>query len=134
MIFLSCDGGSRGNPGPAALGVVVKDEHGVVLSCKKKFLGTTTNNVAEYSSLIEGLILARLYGDEVTVLMDSELIIRQARGEYKVKAPHLRVFLDRVHEVARGFKTVVFQEVPREENVMADALVNEELDEEAKRR
>ncbi len=132
MIFLSCDGGSRGNPGPAALGVVIKDEAGNVLSCKKKFLGTTTNNVAEYSSLIEGLTLARPYGDELTVLMDSELIIRQVRGEYKVKAEHLKELLEKVKSLAREFKFVIFEEVPREKNSMADALVNEELDAQAR--
>lgn len=135
-ITVNIDGGSRGNPGPAAAAMVITDEEGKVMATKSKFLGPgLTNNFAEWSAL-EGAVGALVYlageHDSLTaeVLADSELVVRQFNRQYKIKEPTLREIAERVWEnlaITPGLKLTV-KHVPREENKLADAAVNRELD------
>lgn len=123
------DGGARGNPGPAASGIVVKDETGKTLSAFGVYLGIQTNNVAEYTALLEALKKAKELGaTEVDCVLDSELVVKQMRGEYKVKEPTLQKLFIKVYNVAAGFKKVTYRHVMREKNKEADAEVNKILD------
>jgi ribonuclease HI len=126
---LSTDGGARGNPGPAAFGYVLEAEDGTVLAAHGETIGIATNNVAEYSALIAGLEKAReLAVDEVEVVSDSELMVKQMTGEYRVKNEALQELWSRASRVARGFRDVSYTAVRREHNELADRLVNEALD------
>ena len=126
---LSTDGGARGNPGPAAFGYVLEAEDGTVLAAHGETIGIATNNVAEYSALIAGLERAReLAVDEVEVVSDSELMVKQMRGEYRVKNETLQELFARASRLARGFRDVSYTAVRREHNELADRLVNEALD------
>jgi len=122
------DGGSRGNPGPAGIGAVIKDENGNNLSEVSKYIGTSTNNVAEYLAVIYGLQEALFNGIRKVVLkVDSQLIARQLKGEYKVKDQDLKKFFDIALNLFKGFDSVEIIEIPREENKEADKLVNSAL-------
>ena len=126
---LYTDGGARGNPGPAAYGYVLETEDGTVLAAEGKAIGVATNNVAEYSALIAGLGKAlELAVPEVEVRSDSELMVKQMRGEYKVKNEGLRVLSLEAGRLARQVGTVEYHHVRREHNELADRLVNEALD------
>jgi ribonuclease HI len=126
---LSTDGGARGNPGPAAYGYVLEAEDGTVLAAHGETIGIATNNVAEYSALIAGLEKAReLEVDEVDVVSDSELMVKQMTGEYRVKNETLQELWSRASRIARGFRDVSYTAVRREHNELADRLVNEALD------
>ena len=126
---LSTDGGARGNPGPAAYGYVLEAEDGTVLAAHGETLGTATNNVAEYRALVAGLEKAlELHVDEIEVVSDSELLVKQMRGEYKVKKPALRDLWDEATDLARQLRSVRYTAVRREHNELADRLVNEALD------
>jgi ribonuclease HI len=129
-VVVHVDGGARGNPGPAAIGAVVSTPEGEVLDEASARIGEATNNVAEYRALLLGLELARELGaEEVEVVNDSELIARQIGGEYKVKHAGLKpLFLEATKEL-RGFHKWAVRPVRREQNVRADELVNEALDE-----
>jgi ribonuclease HI len=126
---LSTDGGSRGNPGPAAYGYVLEAEDGTVLDARGEAIGKATNNVAEYRGLLAGLEAALERGvEEVEVVSDSELLVKQMRGEYKVKNETLRELVDAAEALARRLKRVRYTAVRREHNELADRLVNEALD------
>lgn len=131
---LYADGGSRGNPGPAGAGALVTDEEGVQVVTVSEFLGTTTNNVAEYTAVIralEGLhalLGTAIAGAIVDVRMDSQLVVKQMNGEYKIKHPSMIPLAARVKELAREYKQVTFTHVYREANKKADALANEAMD------
>ena len=126
---LSTDGGSRGNPGPAAYGYVLESEDGHVLDARGEAIGTATNNVAEYRGLIAGLDSAVQRGvDELEVVSDSELLVKQMQGEYKVKNETLQVLQREAAELASGLKRVTYTAVRRAHNELADQLVNEALD------
>ena len=126
---LSTDGGSRGNPGPAAYGYVLEAEDGTVLDARGEAIGKATNNVAEYRGLLAGLEAALERGvEEVEVVSDSELLVKQMRGEYKVKNETLRELVDDAEALARRLKRVRYTAVRREHNELADRLVNEALD------
>jgi ribonuclease HI len=126
---LSTDGGARGNPGPAAYGYVVEANDGTVLAAHGETIGTATNNEAEYRALVAGLEEALELGvDELEVVSDSELVVKQMRGEYKVKKPTLRELSDEAGQLARRLKSVSYTAVRREHNELADRLVNEALD------
>jgi ribonuclease HI len=128
------DGGSRGNPGPAASGAVLYAEDGTVLAEVGEFLGRATNNVAEWRSLVIGLGRARELGvDEIAIRMDSELVVRQVTGVYRVKHADLIPFATKVKALLREFKSSDIRHVPRKENAAADAVVNQVLDEAAAR-
>lgn len=130
-LHLFTDGGSRGNPGQAAIGIVIEDpSKGEVIRDHYERIGIETNNVAEYRALIEGLkIVNRFHPNRLVCHLDSELIVKQLSGEYKVKMPTLRVFFDEIQELAVGFADIKFIHIPRGDNHKADALVNKALDE-----
>ena len=126
---LSTDGGSRGNPGPAAYGYVLETDDGTVLDARGEAIGVATNNVAEYRGLLAGLASALERGiEELEVVSDSELLVKQMLGEYKVKSPTLRELVDEAEALARGLRRVRYTAVRREHNELADRLVNEALD------
>jgi ribonuclease HI len=126
---LSTDGGARGNPGPAAYGYVLEAEVGTVLDARGETIGIATNNVAEYRALIAGLEKAVELGvDELEVVSDSELLVKQMQGEYRVKNEALRELNDEANFLERKLGRVRYKAVRREHNELADKLVNEALD------
>jgi ribonuclease HI len=126
---LFTDGGARGNPGPAAYGFVLESEDGTVLAAEGEAIGTATNNVAEYSGLIAGLEKAiELHVPQVEVVSDSELMVKQMRGEYRVKNEALRELYDEATALARRVGNVEYRHVKRAHNELADKLVNDALD------
>jgi ribonuclease HI len=128
-VVVHVDGGARGNPGPAAIGVVVSDPEGDVLDRYGEAIGETTNNVAEYRALIAGVERARALGaDEVEVVGDSELIAKQVNGQYKVKHAGLKPLHAEALRALAGFGRWRVRTVPRAQNAAADALVNAALD------
>jgi len=128
MIKVFTDGGSRGNPGPAACGYVVYDEAGNIRQKCGKYLGVATNNEAEYQGVIEALCHPELVsGSQVDFFLDSLLVVNQLNGLWKVKEARLRELLYRVRELENG-RRITYSYVPREKNAEADLLVNETLD------
>jgi ribonuclease HI len=126
---LYTDGGSRGNPGPAAFAYVLEADDGTVLAAHGETIGVATNNVAEYRGLVAGLAKAvELAIPEVEVRSDSELLVKQMQGEYKVKNEALRELSLQAARLARQLAKVGYRHVPREHNELADRLVNEALD------
>jgi ribonuclease HI len=131
-VVVYCDGGSRGNPGPSAIGAVVLDPSSDPprrLATVSERIGITTNNVAEYRALIAGLEAAAPYGARrVRVRADSKLVVEQVKGTWKVKQPHLRPLLEQARSLLAAYAEVDLQHVPRAQNADADALVNAALD------
>jgi probable phosphoglycerate mutase len=126
---LSTDGGARGNPGPAAYGYVLEAEDGTVLDARGEAIGVATNNVAEYRALVAGLERAVELGlRDVEVVSDSELLVKQMRGEYKIKNEALRELADEAERLEDRLGRVTYVAVRREHNELADRLVNEALD------
>jgi ribonuclease HI len=126
---LHVDGGARGNPGPAAIGIVVSDPAGELVTTFSDTIGETTNNVAEYRALLRGLELAAEHGaTEVAVINDSELVARQLTGEYKVKHQAMQDLHRQAMALLQGFASWSIESVPRAQNAEADSLVNEALD------
>jgi ribonuclease HI len=124
------DGGSRGNPGPAAYGVVVRDGGGAIVAQLKKYIGQNTNNVAEYFALIAALDYAQSHGVRaLRVESDSELMVKQMRGQYKVKSEELKPLFERAKKMAASLELFRIAHVYREQNREADVLVNQVLDE-----
>lgn len=127
--MLHVDGGARGNPGPAAIGVVVSDPGGQVVDELAERIGVATNNVAEYRAVLRALARATELGaSEVEIVGDSELVARQLAGQYKVKHPALRPLYEQALVALRGFERWSIRSVPRAQNADADALVNAALD------
>ncbi|MEA1937010.1 MAG: ribonuclease HI family protein [Patescibacteria group bacterium] len=129
------DGGARGNPGPAACGVVIKNETGEIVLKTSKYLGETTNNVAEYEALILALQKAKgifktqkIKSKILECYLDSELVVKQLNHEYKVKDENMQKLFIKVWNLTLDFENVKFTHFPREENKLADELVNKELD------
>jgi ribonuclease HI len=136
--IINTDGGARGNPGPSGIGVVIAGDDGSIIGQYKKYIGEATNNVAEYKALILGLEKAHEISNskfqisnetELQIKMDSELIVRQMQGRYKIKEPTLKILASEVLILIKKFKTVTFTHIPREQNKLADKLVNEAIDE-----
>jgi len=128
-LIVNVDGGARGNPGPAAIGVVVRTQEGDVLAEAAEMIGKATNNVAEYRALIRGIELAALNGaTEVELLGDSELVVKQVRGEYKVRDAGLKPLHAEARAALSAFGAWSFSHIRREKNAEADALVNQALD------
>jgi ribonuclease HI len=124
-----CDGGARGNPGPGAAAFALFDPDGREVEARGEYLGAVTNNVAEYHGLLQGLRAAARHGAQrLTVFLDSELVVRQMTGEYRVKNAGLKPLHDEARRETGRFADVEFLAVRREENVRADRLVNETLD------
>ncbi|MFR9729518.1 bifunctional RNase H/acid phosphatase [Saccharopolyspora sp. MS10] len=133
-VLVEADGGSRGNPGPAGCGAVVRDAAGAVLAERSRWLGTATNNVAEYEGLLAGLrAAAELGADEVEVRMDSKLVVEQLSGRWKIKHEALRALAERARELIADFDAVTFEWIPRASNAHADRLANEAMDTRADR-
>jgi ribonuclease HI len=127
------DGGSRGNPGPASYGVVIRDGRGAIVARLKKYIGRTTNNVAEYYGLIAALDYAQSNGIRaMRIESDSELLVKQMRGIYKVKSEDLRPLFERAKKMASTLEFFRIEHVYREQNAEADALANEAMDEVAR--
>ena len=123
------DGGSRGNPGHGACAAAIFDEKGVLVGEEGKYLGHCTNNFAEYTGLILALSAARHLGAlEAAVFSDSELLVKQFNGEYRIKDPTLQILMGEIRKEASAFKSVTVSHVPRERNAHADRLVNAILD------
>jgi ribonuclease HI len=128
-LFIYSDGGARGNPGPAASGIVIKNTNGKVIAAYGEYLGEQTNNFAEYSALITGLKKAKELGaTEVECIMDSELVTKQMQGKYKVREPILQKLFVQAYNASRQFKKVIYKHTLRDGNKEADQLVNETLD------
>ena len=133
-IIIFTDGGARGNPGPAGAGAVIFGEKGQVLREISDYLGEATNNIAEYEALIRALTATcEMFGTEISkmevqIRMDSELIVRQMEGRYKVKAPELKKRFAQVKTLLASMPKASFTHIPREENGEADALVNKAID------
>jgi ribonuclease HI len=128
-LVLHVDGGARGNPGPAAIGVVVSAPNGEVLDEVAERIGVATNNVAEYRALLRGLERAQALGaTEVEIVGDSELVAKQLTGAYKVKHPAMKPLYERAQTSLRGFGRWQIRTVPRAQNARADELVNAALD------
>jgi ribonuclease HI len=131
-LVIHTDGGSRGNPGPAAIGVVIeveKDGQSEVIEEIAERIGVASNNVAEYRAIIRALEEAgQLGASSLTFLLDSQLVVEQLNGNYKVKHPDMKPLYARVKALAAGFPLVTFQHVRREQNQEADRLVNAALD------
>jgi ribonuclease HI len=134
-LIIYTDGGARGNPGPAAIGVVVCDEGGIVVNKYFEYLGKATNNVAEYSAIVFALKKIKAsYGKdkikkiEIEVRSDSELVVRQMNHQYKIENEDLQPFFLKIWNMMVEFSSIKFVHIPREKNKEADALVNECLD------
>jgi ribonuclease HI len=128
-LIVNVDGGARGNPGPAAIGVVVRDADGAVLEEVGERIGEATNNVAEYRALLRGIELAATHGaTELELIGDSELIVRQVEGRYKVKNPGMKELHAEVKRALRDFDSWSICHVRRADNADADRLVNQALD------
>jgi ribonuclease HI len=128
-LVVKVDGGARGNPGPAAIGVVVQSVEGDLLEERGERIGAATNNVAEYRALLAGIErAAELGASELELVGDSELIVRQVKGEYKVRDANLRELHAEVKRALRPFESWSIRHVRREQNAEADRLVNEALD------
>ena len=128
-MIVSCDGASRGNPGPAGIGVQLTDGDGAVLAEIARGLGVATNNQAEYTAVLEGLRRAlELGASDVLVRSDSRLLVEQLSGRFRVKNPTLQRLHKEVRDVARSFSKVRYEHVPRERNTEADRLANEGVD------
>jgi ribonuclease HI len=128
-LTVNVDGGARGNPGPAAIGVVVRNDDGAIVEEVGETIGRTTNNVAEYRALLRGIELASAHGaDEVELIGDSELIVRQIEGRYKVKHADMKELHAKAKKMLAGFESWSIRHVKRAQNADADRLVNEALD------
>jgi ribonuclease HI len=124
------DGGSRGNPGPAAYGVVIRDAKGDIVARLKKYIGRMTNNVAEYYGLIAALDYMQSQGIRaLRIESDSELLVKQMRGQYKVRSPELQPLFERARKMSQSLESFRIDHVYREQNREADALANEAMDE-----
>jgi ribonuclease HI len=131
---LRTDGASRGNPGPAAVGVVIEDEHGTRLRTFHRYIGKKTNNEAEYQALIDGLkAVAEWNPDRLEIYLDSKLVVEQVNGTYRVKKPELQPLYTEVKHLLGGFGEVETKHVERENNKGADKLANMALDEQVKK-
>jgi ribonuclease HI len=131
MIFTNSDGGARGNPGPGAVGVIVRDGGRILTKYSAKIGKFVTNNIAEYEALIKALELASSHTkEEITCFLDSELVVNQLLGRYKVRNQHLLPLFLKVQKLQENFKSIKYRHVSREDKfqIIVDELLNEELD------
>lgn len=127
MIFVYSDGGARGNPGPSGSGIVIKDTQGKILQKKAVYLGHATNNQAEYYGLLLGVQTAKEMDSQITFRLDSQLVVKQMLGEYKIKDATLRSMAEKIQKHCLGLD-VHFEHIPRAENADADAMANLAMD------
>jgi ribonuclease HI len=129
LLTINIDGASRGNPGLSGIGVVIS-RNGEKMVEYKKFVGNTTNNLAEYTALKKALkIASTLKEDEITILSDSELVVKQRNHSYKVRSKQLKIIFREISNLEKYFKSVRYRHIPRENNRAADLLANEAIDE-----
>lgn len=132
-LIINTDGGSRGNPGKAAAGFVVRDEEGVIIAREGRYLGVVTNNDAEYAAVKQAFkFLTTTFSQDLPVQLelraDSTLVVNQLAGKFKIKNPRLKEVIEEIKELERSLGDVVYTYIPREQNFEADLLVNEILD------
>ncbi|MCM8781999.1 MAG: ribonuclease HI family protein [Candidatus Omnitrophica bacterium] len=128
IVEIFIDGASRGNPGPAGLGVVIKDEARNIIKEFYKYIGNATNNIAEYNALVYGLQEAHMLGvEEIILNLDSELVAQQLKGEFRVKDPQIKLLFDQAIHLINGFKKFKINHISREENKEADKLANKAI-------
>ncbi|MFH1412723.1 MAG: ribonuclease HI family protein [bacterium] len=128
-LIIHTDGGARGNPGPAGIGVVIEDEKGKIIKTISKYLGKTTNNQAEYQAILYGINEAvKLKSKEADFYLDSELAVKQLNRQYKVKSKNLQPLFVKIYNQTLKFKKVTFKHVGREKNREADKLANDAMD------
>lgn len=128
-LILYTDGGARGNPGPGAIGVIIKNSEGKVIKEVGKFIGRATNNEAEYKAIIEGLKGCKeKKATSLECFLDSLLVVNQLRGDFKVKDKKIKIFWNEVKDLEKNFKEVLYHHIPRTKNYLADNVVNEVLD------
>ena len=133
MIYTNSDGGARGNPGPGAIGVIVRDEDKILIKHASIVGKFVTNNICEYEALIKALELAsKVTNEEVTCILDSELVVKQLLGEYRVRHPNMLNLFLKVQKLIENFERVKFEHVSREDEYqkMVDKMLNKELDKE----
>ncbi|MFC1501272.1 ribonuclease HI family protein [Elusimicrobiota bacterium] len=129
ILNLFTDGASRGNPGHAGIGIVLQSSQNETIDDYCEYIGVSTNNVAEYKGLIKGLKIAKKHNPSgLNVYLDSELIIRQMQGKYKVKNETLKAYFEFANELISDLKNVKFKHIPREMNQIADKLANQAID------
>ncbi|MCX6794473.1 MAG: ribonuclease HI family protein [Candidatus Falkowbacteria bacterium] len=132
-IIIYTDGGARGNPGPAGIGAVIYNEHKKIIAEISEYIGVATNNQAEYRALVAAFKKAvDLGAKELDCYLDSELIVKQLKGEYRVKDKDLALLFLDIHNLSLSFKKISYTHVPREKNEAADRLANEAMDRELK--
>lgn len=128
-LIIHTDGGARGNPGPAGIGVVICNEEKKVVAEISRYIGETTNNQAEYRALLAAIEKAKDFdAEEIVFYLDSELVVKQLNREYKVKNQELAPLFVKIYNATLGFKKVTFHHIPREKNKEADKLANEAMD------
>ena len=132
-LIVYTDGGSRGNPGPGAIGIVVKNVQGKTIKEIGKFIGKSTNNEAEYKAVIEALKLisdkkSEDKADQIDFFIDSLLVVNQLNGDFRVKDKKIKIFWNEVKNLERNFKKIIYTHIPRTKNYEADRVVNEVLD------
>lgn len=128
MLIVNIDGASRGNPGPAGIGVVIIKDN-LRIAEYKEFIGKKTNNQAESTALKKALQIASAFDDEITVLSDSQLVVNQRNNKYKVRSKQLKIIYREISNLERHFKIVMYKHIPREKNEDADLLANRAIDE-----
>jgi len=128
-LIIFTDGGARGNPGPAGIGAAIYDEHKIIVAEISEYLGVATNNQAEYKALIAAMQKAQALGaSELDCYLDSELVVKQLKREYKVKNKDLAPLFLTIHNLSLNFKKISYTHIPRERNQEADRLANEAMD------
>jgi len=128
-VTMFTDGGARGNPGPAAIGVVIKNHKGDVIQRTGKYIGESTNNDAEYKALLDGVTsLKEMGATKVKCFLDSELVVKQMNGLYKVKNQNIKTLWSKIKIIEKSFEEISYHHVKREKNMEADSIVNEVLD------
>jgi ribonuclease HI len=127
-LVINIDGASRGNPGPAGIGVVIIKDNFRIAEYKE-FIGEKTNNQAESTALKKALQIASAFDDEITVLSDSQLVVNQRNNKYKVRSKQLKIIYREISNLERHFKIVMYKHIPREKNEDADLLANRAIDE-----
>ncbi len=128
-LIIYTDGGARNNPGPAGIGIVIQNETGKIIKEHKEYIGEKTNNQAEYLALIKALELAKGEAKNLEFFLDSQLVVNQAKGLYKVKNSEIRDLLFKVRILEQNFEEIKYNLIPREKNKLADKLVNQAIDE-----
>jgi ribonuclease HI len=127
-LVINIDGASRGNPGPAGIGIVFTRDN-LRITDHREFIGKTTNNQAEYVALKKALQIASALDNELTILSDSQLIVNQRNNMYKVRSKQLKIIFREISNLERRFKIVIYKHIPREKNEYADLLANQAIDE-----